>query len=130
MLKLLEAAIIVLIILDFFIPSTFPEKLHSFQLCVFGGWTNMELDASFCVYVCALQESENERVYVLIKAVYNINKFLHVRLSRKPKHAFVIVIFSIHLLLCVYAFVCGRPCCLENYVSVVASQKLKASGQT
>lgn len=60
MLKLLEAAIIVLIILDFFIPSTFPEKLHSSQLYMVGGCMSIELHASFCVYVCASQESKKE----------------------------------------------------------------------
>lgn len=52
------------------------------------------------------------------KSSVYINKCLHVRLSMKPKHAFVIVISRIHLLLCAYAFVCGRPCCLETMVQL------------
>ncbi len=60
MLKLLEAAIIVLIILDFFIPSTFPGRLKG---RVVGGWMNMEV----LVIVCASQarnKEEKGRVYV------------------------------------------------------------------
>lgn len=66
MLKLLEAAIIVLIILDFFVPSTFPGRLQGRAL---GGW-RWNAYGSVCG-VCvpcekARQRSRKQRVYVLL----------------------------------------------------------------